>query len=85
LSEFSQPAPAVYDTSQEDHWGVTPTSALGGILTGLLDGGVIALVVLLGVFLTGKWRRSAPVVHPVAEDLPRRRAPRVREGELPPH
>lgn len=63
---------------------MTPTSALGGILTGLLDGAVIALVVVLGVYLTGKWRRSAPVVHPVAEDLPGRRTRKPREGELPP-
>lgn len=64
---------------------MTPTSALGGILTGLLDGGVIALVILLGVYLSGKWRRSEPAVQPVAEDLPRRRARAVAEGELPPH
>jgi hypothetical protein len=64
---------------------VTPTSALGGVLTGLLDGAVIALIVLLGVYLTGKWRRSAPVVHPVAEDLPRRNSAKPRTGELPPH
>lgn len=62
---------------------MTPTSALGGILTGLLDGAIIAVIVLFGVYLTGKWRRTAPVVHPVAEDHPDERRPRVREGELP--
>jgi hypothetical protein len=64
---------------------MTPTSALGGILTGLLDGGVIALAILLGVYLSGKWQRSETAVQPVAEDLPRRRVRQVGEGELPPH
>lgn len=61
---------------------MTPTSALGGVLTGIVDGCVIALLVLLGVYLSGKWRRGATVVHPVAEDLPDRK--KVPEGELPP-
>jgi hypothetical protein len=58
-----------------------PTSALGGVLTGVLAGTVIVLVVLFGVYLSAKWRRAVPVVHPVAEDLPHRKA---RVGELPP-
>ena len=62
---------------------VTPTSALGGVITGILDGLVIAMLVVLGVYLSGKWRRGAAVVRPVAEDLPKRK-PAVRPGELPP-
>jgi hypothetical protein len=57
-----------------------PTSALGGVLIGVLSGVVIMLVVLFGVYLSGKWRRAVTVVHPVAEDLPHRKTP---VGELP--
>ena len=58
-----------------------PTSTLGGVLTGVLAGAAIVLVVLLGLYLSGKWRRAVPVVHPVADDLPRSK---TRVGELPP-
>jgi hypothetical protein len=58
---------------------VTPTSTLAGILTGLVDGTLIALIVLLGAYVA-KRRQHAPVPHPVAEDLPRRSTP---IGELP--
>lgn len=60
---------------------MVPTSALGGVLTGVFAGAAIVLVVLFGVYLSGKWRRAVPVVHPVAEDAPHRH---TRIGELPP-
>jgi hypothetical protein len=49
-----------------------PTSLLGGVLTGILDATVIVLLVLLGIYFIGRRRRAAPVVHPVADDLPQR-------------
>jgi hypothetical protein len=63
---------------------MTPTSLLGGVLTGIIDGAVIMVLVFLGVYLAGKWRRPAPAVHPVAEDRTVRTT-KTRIGELPPH
>jgi hypothetical protein len=52
---------------------MTPTSPLAGLLTGLLDGGLIAVAVFLVVLISN--RRHGPAravaVHPVAEDRPR--------------
>ena len=59
---------------------MTPTSPLAGLLTGLVDGVLIACVVLLVVLLTSRRHRTATVVHPVAEDRTR---PANRAGELP--
>jgi hypothetical protein len=59
---------------------VTPTSTLAGVLTGLLDGTLIVLIVLLGAYLVGRRQHGAPAVHPVAEDRPKRTS---RIGELP--
>jgi hypothetical protein len=59
---------------------VTPTSTLAGVLTGLVDGGLIALIVLLGAYVAKHRQQPARIVHPVAEDLPRRKTP---IGELP--
>lgn len=58
---------------------MTPTSTLDGILTGLIDGTLIVLIVLLAAYVA-KRRQHAPVTHPVAEDLPGRATP---IGELP--
>ena len=62
---------------------MTPTSLLGGIVTGLIDGAGIIILVLLGLWLTGKWHRGTPAVHPVADDQPHPRRPHTPEGELP--
>ena len=40
---------------------MTPTSPIAGLLTGLLDGTVVALVVLAVVFLLGHRRQPARV------------------------
>ena len=61
---------------------MTPTSTLGGVLIGLLDGGIIALLVFVGVVLSGKWHRTPATVRPVADDAPDRTR---RIGELPGH
>jgi hypothetical protein len=59
---------------------VTPNSPLAGLLTGLVDGLLIATVVVLALYLTSRRQRTAHVVHPVAEDVPSRS---TRPGELP--
>lgn len=58
---------------------MTPTSLLGGLLTGLGDGLLVALVVFAAVLVTSRRRRPAEVVRPAAED---KRTP-TRIGELP--
>jgi large-conductance mechanosensitive channel len=51
---------------------MTPTSPLAGLLTGLLDGTIIAVAVFLVVLISNRRHRTAQVrVHPVAADLPR--------------
>jgi hypothetical protein len=59
---------------------VTPTSALAGILTGLLDGTLIAIIVVVGAYVVKRRQQAVPIVHPVAEELPRHKTP---IGELP--
>lgn len=50
---------------------MTPTSPLAGLLTGAVDGLLVAFVVFAIILLAGRRRRVGPaVVHPVAEDLP---------------
>lgn len=60
---------------------MTPTSPLAGLLTGLLDGSVIAVAVLLVVFVLN--HRSHPVRVPVppADDL-RHEQDLASEGDL---
>lgn len=45
------------DTSKAHHGGVVPTSPLGGLLVGLLDGLIVTALVLLAVSLAGRRRR----------------------------
>jgi hypothetical protein len=59
---------------------VTPTSPLAGILTGLIDGSLVVLIVLLGAYIARRRQHAVPVVRPVAEDRPNRKTP---IGELP--
>jgi hypothetical protein len=73
LSDRSQLIAGIFELSTGDGFHVTPTSTLAGILTGLIDGTLIALIVLLGAYVA-KRRRHAPVPHPVAEDQPRHRS-----------
>jgi len=48
-----------FDTSQEHHGRMTPTSPLAGIVTGLIDGLLIAAVVMLVVMLNNRRHRLA--------------------------
>lgn len=53
---------------------MTPTSALSGVLTGLVDGSLVGVAVLVVGFLAKRRQQGAVPVHPVAEDVPERRA-----------
>lgn len=52
---------------------MTPTSALAGVLTGLADGGLVGLGIMLVAFVTRRRQQSSVPIHPVADDLPERR------------
>ena len=65
---------------------MTPTSPLAGLLTGLVDGGVVVALALLIAHFYGRRSEAQPVqVHPVAEDNAPRIAGHTRVGELPEH
>jgi hypothetical protein len=55
---------------------MTPTSALGGVLTGAIDGAVIALLVFAAIYFGGRYRRAIQAVR-AARTV--RAAPPVRE------
>jgi hypothetical protein len=59
---------------------MTPTSPLAGLLTGLLDGSIIALVVLCVVFLLNHRREPARIPVPPADEPRSEHAP--AEGDL---
>jgi hypothetical protein len=62
---------------------VEPTSTFAGVLTGLVDGSIIAAVVFVVIYLASRRNHPRPVpsVHPVAEDGIA--AAKTPEGELP--
>jgi hypothetical protein len=63
---------------------MTPTSAWGGVLTGMIDGAVIALLVFAAIYLVGRFHRPTPAVRRVpAGRVDETRRP-TRPGELPP-
>ena len=63
---------------------MTPTSPLAGLLTGLVDGLIIAVAVLLVVQLNNRRRRPVPVeVRSDAGDYPTTTNSPTPEGQLP--
>ena len=63
---------------------MTPTSPLAGLLTGLVDGGVVVALTLLIAHIYGRRTEGQPAqVHAVAEDDAPRIAGHTRLGELP--
>lgn len=63
---------------------MTPTSPLAGLLTGLVDGLIIAVAVLLVVQLNNRRRRPVPVeVRSDARDYPAATNSPTPEGQLP--
>ena len=63
---------------------MTPTSPLAGVLTGLVDGLIIAVAVLLVVQLNNRRRRPVPIeVRSDAHDYPTATGSSKPEGELP--